>query len=75
MKKQYFDARTYGLRKNAACKTLARVLDVPFAVADATTLPKPSYVGEDVENILLKLIQAADYDIKRRKKALFTLTK
>ena len=38
MKKQYFDARTYGLRKNAACKTLARVLDVPFAVADATTL-------------------------------------
>ena len=46
-------------------QTLARVLNVPFAIADATTLTEAGYVGEDVENILLKLIQAADYDIER----------
>src|SRR5699024_6237375 len=45
--------------------TLARLLNVPFAIADATTLTEAGYVGEDVENILLKLIQAADYDIDR----------
>jgi ATP-dependent Clp protease ATP-binding subunit ClpX len=46
-------------------QTLARMLDVPFAIADATALTEAGYVGEDVENILLKLIQAADYDIKK----------
>jgi ATP-dependent Clp protease ATP-binding subunit ClpX len=46
-------------------RTMARVLHVPFAIADATTLTEAGYVGEDVENILLKLIQAADFDIKR----------
>ena len=46
-------------------QTLARVLNVPFAIADATTLTEAGYVGEDVENILLKLIQAADYDVER----------
>ena len=46
-------------------KTLAKILNVPFAIADATTLTEAGYVGEDVENILLKLIQAADYDIER----------
>ena len=46
-------------------QTLARMLNVPFAIADATALTEAGYVGEDVENILLKLIQAADYDVKK----------
>ena len=54
-----------GCGKTLLAKTLAKILDVPFAVADATTLTEAGYVGEDVENILLKLIQSADYDIKR----------
>ena len=54
-----------GCGKTLLAKSLARILDVPFAVADATTLTEAGYVGEDVENILLKLIQAADYDVKR----------
>ena len=54
-----------GSGKTLLAQTLARVLNVPFAIADATTLTEAGYVGEDVENILLKLIQAADYDIKR----------
>lgn len=54
-----------GSGKTLLAKTLARILNVPFAVADATTLTEAGYVGEDVENILLKLIQAADFDIKR----------
>ena len=53
-----------GSGKTLLAQTLARVLGVPFAIADATTLTEAGYVGEDVENILLKLIQAADYDIK-----------
>ncbi|MCX4285927.1 MAG: ATP-dependent Clp protease ATP-binding subunit ClpX [Clostridia bacterium] len=59
-----------GCGKTLLAKTLARVLDVPFAVADATTLTEAGYVGEDVENILLKLIQAADYDIKKAEKGI-----
>src|SRR3712207_9380667 len=51
--------------KTHLAQTLARMLNVPFAIADATALTEAGYVGEDVENILLKLIQAADYDIKR----------
>ena len=54
-----------GSGKTLLAQTLARLLNVPFAIADATTLTEAGYVGEDVENILLKLIQAADYDIKR----------
>ena len=54
-----------GSGKTLLAQTLARVLNVPFAIADATTLPEAGYVGEDVENILLKLIQAADYDVAR----------
>ena len=54
-----------GSGKTLLAQTLARVLNVPFAIADATTLTEAGYVGEDVENILLKLIQAADYDIER----------
>ncbi len=54
-----------GCGKTLLAQTLARMLDVPFAIADATALTEAGYVGEDVENILLKLIQAADYDIKR----------
>ena len=54
-----------GSGKTLLAQTLARVLGVPFAIADATTLTEAGYVGEDVENILLKLIQAADFDIKK----------
>lgn len=54
-----------GSGKTLLAQTLARLLNVPFAIADATTLTEAGYVGEDVENILLKLIQAADYDIQR----------
>ena len=54
-----------GSGKTLLAQTLARLLNVPFAIADATTLTEAGYVGEDVENILLKLIQAADYDIER----------
>ncbi|MFE2598731.1 ATP-dependent Clp protease ATP-binding subunit ClpX [Streptomyces sp. NPDC057617] len=54
-----------GCGKTYLVQTLARMLDVPFAIADATALTEAGYVGEDVENILLKLIQAADYDVKR----------
>lgn len=54
-----------GVGKTLLAQTLAKTLDVPFAIADATTLTEAGYVGEDVENILLKLIQAADYDIEK----------
>jgi ATP-dependent Clp protease ATP-binding subunit ClpX len=54
-----------GVGKTLLAQTLARQLNVPFAIADATALTEAGYVGEDVENILLKLIQAADYDVKR----------
>ncbi len=54
-----------GVGKTLLAQTLARMLNVPFAIADATALTEAGYVGEDVENILLKLIQAADFDIKR----------
>ncbi len=54
-----------GSGKTLFAQTLAKILDVPFAIADATTLTEAGYVGEDVENILLRLIQAADYDVER----------
>ena len=54
-----------GCGKTYLAQTLARLLNVPFAIADATALTEAGYVGEDVENILLKLIQAADYDVKK----------
>ena len=54
-----------GSGKTFLAQNLARLLNVPFAIADATTLTEAGYVGEDVENILLKLIQAADYDIEK----------
>ena len=59
-----------GCGKTYLAQTLARILDVPFAIADATTLTEAGYVGEDVENILLKLIQAADYNIERAEKGI-----
>ena len=59
-----------GSGKTLIAKTLAKILDVPFAAADATTLTEAGYVGEDVENILLKLIQAADFNIKRAEKGI-----
>lgn len=54
-----------GSGKTYLAQTLAKIINVPFAIADATTLTEAGYVGEDVENILLKLLQAADYDVKR----------
>ncbi|MEG1181572.1 MAG: AAA family ATPase, partial [Oscillospiraceae bacterium] len=59
-----------GVGKTYLAQTLAKTLDVPFAIADATTLTEAGYVGEDVENILLKLIQAADFDIARAEKGI-----
>ena len=59
-----------GCGKTMLAQTLAKILDVPFAIADATTLTEAGYVGEDVENILLKLIQAADNDIERAEKGI-----
>ena len=59
-----------GSGKTLLARTLARILNVPFAVADATTLTEAGYVGEDVENILLKLIQNADYDIARAERGI-----
>ena len=54
-----------GCGKTFLAQSLAKILNVPFAIADATALTEAGYVGEDVENILLKIIQAADYDIDR----------
>lgn len=62
-----------GSGKTLLAQTLAKILDVPLAIADATTLTESGYVGEDVENILLKLIQAADYDIERAEKGIIYL--
>lgn len=59
-----------GSGKTLLAQTLARILEVPFAIADATSLTEAGYVGEDVENILLKLIQAADYDVERAEKGI-----
>lgn len=59
-----------GSGKTLFAQTLAKMLDVPFAIADATTLTEAGYVGEDVENILLKLLQAADFDVERAEKGI-----
>ncbi len=59
-----------GSGKTLLAQTLARILNVPFAIADATSLTEAGYVGEDVENIILKLIQAADYDIEKAEKGI-----
>lgn len=59
-----------GSGKTLLAQTLARILNVPFAIADATSLTEAGYVGEDVENILLKLIQSADYDVERAEKGI-----
>ena len=59
-----------GVGKTHVAQTLARIIDVPFTIADATSLTEAGYVGEDVENILLKLIQAADFDIERAQRGI-----
>ena len=59
-----------GSGKTLLAKTLARILDVPFTIADATTLTEAGYVGEDVENIILRLLQAADYDVARAERGI-----
>ncbi|MBU0637783.1 MAG: AAA family ATPase, partial [Planctomycetes bacterium] len=62
-----------GCGKTLLAKSLARVLNVPFAIGDATTLTEAGYVGEDVENILLKLLQSADYDIEAAQRGIIYL--
>ena len=59
-----------GTGKTLLAQTLAKILDVPFTIADATTLTEAGYVGEDVENIILKLLQAADYDVERAQRGI-----
>ncbi len=59
-----------GSGKTMLAQTLAKILDVPFAIADATSLTEAGYVGEDVENVILKLVQAADYDIERAERGI-----
>lgn len=59
-----------GVGKTMLAQTLAKILDVPFAIADATTLTEAGYVGEDVENILLRLIQAADFDVSKAERGI-----
>jgi ATP-dependent Clp protease ATP-binding subunit ClpX len=59
-----------GSGKTLLARTLAQILDVPFAIADATTLTEAGYVGEDVENIILRLLQSADYDVKRTQRGI-----
>ena len=59
-----------GSGKTLLARSLAKLLDVPFAIADATTLTEAGYVGEDVENILLRLIQAADFDIEKAERGI-----
>src|SRR5512136_1579216 len=59
-----------GSGKTLLARTLAQILDVPFAIADATTLTEAGYVGEDVENIVLRLLQNADYDVKRAQRGI-----
>ncbi|PGK51511.1 ATP-dependent Clp protease ATP-binding subunit ClpX [Priestia megaterium] len=59
-----------GTGKTLLVETMAKILDVPFAIADATSLTEAGYVGEDVENVLLKLIQAADFDVKKAEKGI-----
>ena len=56
--------------KNFIAQTLARILDVPFTMADATTLTEAGYVGEDVENIILKLLQSADYNVEKAQRGI-----
>jgi ATP-dependent Clp protease ATP-binding subunit ClpX len=64
-----------GTGKTLLAQTLAKILDVPFAIVDATTLTEAGYVGEDVENIILKLLQAADGDVQRASRASSISTK
>ena len=59
-----------GCGKTLLAQTLARMLDVPFTMADATTLTEAGYVGEDVENIILKLLQASDYNVERAQRGI-----
>src|SRR3546814_17066934 len=62
-----------GCGKTLLAQTLARILDVPFTMADATTLIEAGYVGEDVENIILKLLQASDYNVDRAQSGIVSI--
>src|SRR5262249_43616330 len=64
-----------GSGKTLLAQTLARILDVPFTMADATTLTEAGYVGEDVENIILKLLQSADYNVERAQRGIVISTR
>ncbi|WP_143795833.1 AAA family ATPase, partial [Oenococcus oeni] len=59
-----------GSGKTYLAQSLAKMLDVPFAIADATTLTEAGYVGEDVENVVLKLLQAADFDVEKAQRGI-----
>ena len=63
-----------GTGKTLLARTLSRILNVPFAIGDATTLTEAGYVGEDVENLLLKLLQAADYDLETAQRGIIYLS-
>ena len=62
-----------GSGKTLFAQTMAKMLDVPFAIADATTLTEAGYVGEDVENVILKLLQAADFDVERAQRGIISM--
>ena len=64
-----------GSGKTLLARALAKVIDVPFTIADATVLTEAGYVGEDVESILSNLLQAADYDVERAKRGMYTSMK
>ena len=66
----FFFSVLTGVGKTFLAQTLAKLLNVPFAIADATTITEAGYVGDDVENVLLRLIQAADFDIKAAEKGI-----
>ena len=63
-----------GSGKTLMAQTLARILDVPFTIVDATTLTEAGYVGEDVENIILKLLQSADYDVEKAERGIISVS-
>ena len=67
---KYSSCWTYVVHKTLVAETLAKIIDVPFTMADATTLTEAGYVGEDVENIILKLLQAADYNVERAERGI-----
>ena len=69
-KKQHNSCRTYRYRQDTSAKTIARLLNVPFTIVDATVLTQAGYVGEDIESLLTRLLQVADYDVAKAEKGI-----